>query len=102
MLASCGKEEPQPTPEARKAAASKPPAEKKPPPEAPQGKLPHMDPEKAKFIAQPSTPKDNADEVKKAEVKPATVAAPEIKKPAPQEVRAITPKEPEVKKAEVK
>lgn len=48
-------------------------------PPVPQGKLPQMDPEKAKFIAVPSTPKEPEmkkaakpqDEVKKA-AKPAT------------------------------
>ena len=35
-----------------------PPPEKKAQPPVPQGKLPQMDPEKAKFIAVPSTPKD--------------------------------------------
>lgn len=55
LLSSCGKkEEPKP-------AATKPASEKKaapPPVVVPQGKLPKMDPEKAKFIAVPSTPKD--------------------------------------------
>lgn len=55
LLSSCGKKE-EPTP-----AAAKPAPEKKaaPTPVAvPQGKLPKMDAEKAKFIAVPSTPKD--------------------------------------------
>jgi cell division protein FtsN len=59
LLASCGKkEEPKPV-------VAKPAPEKKAQPTVPQGKLPVMDPEKAKFIAVPSTPKDP--EVKKAE-----------------------------------
>lgn len=66
LLVSCGKEEAAPAP--KKAAVATKPApapvpEKKMPP-VPQGKLPQMDPEKAKFIAVPSTPKD--EEVKKA------------------------------------
>lgn len=65
LLASCGKkEEPKP-------AASKETSEKKAQPPVPQGKLPVMDPENAKFIAVPSTPKDT--EVKKIE-KPAVEA----------------------------
>ncbi len=65
LLASCGKkEEPKP-------AASKAISEKNAQPPVPQGKLPQMDPEKAKFIAVPNTPKDA--EVKKAE-KPAVEA----------------------------
>jgi len=57
LFASCGKkEEPKPT-------ASKVTSEKKAQPPVPQGKLPQMDPEKAKFIAVPNTPKDA--EVKK-------------------------------------
>lgn len=57
MLASCGKEEPKS--QSKPEAAAKPAAapEKKMPP-VPQGELPKMDPEKAKFIAVPSTPKD--------------------------------------------
>lgn len=55
LLVSCGKEETKPQPKA--AAAPKPAPEKKMPP-VPQGKLPVMDPEKAKFIAVPNTPKD--------------------------------------------
>ncbi|HBJ85168.1 MAG TPA: hypothetical protein DDZ88_15110 [Verrucomicrobiales bacterium] len=68
LLVSCGKEEVKPEP---KAVAAKPAPEKKAPPSVPQGKLPVMDPEKAKFIAVPSTPKEP--EVKKAE-KPAAEA----------------------------
>jgi hypothetical protein len=66
VLPSCGKEEGKPTP--KDEAAPKPAAalEKKEKPEisVPQGDLPKMDPEKAKFIAVPSTPKDP--EIKKA------------------------------------
>lgn len=69
LLASCGKEESKPQPKAV-AAHQKVEPEKKMPP-VPHGKLPKMDPEKAKFIAVPSTPKDA--EVKKAE-KPAEEA----------------------------
>jgi len=52
-------------------------------PPVPQGKLPVMDPEKAKFIAAPSTPK--APQVKTAEkpveeTKKAEAPAPEAKK----------------------
>lgn len=68
LLIACGKEAAQP--ELKKSAASpkQPIPEKKLPP-TPQGKLPQMDPEKAKFIAVPSTPKDP--EVKKVEPAPA-------------------------------
>lgn len=68
LLASCGKEEAAPEPKKaavapKPAAAPVPPPEKKLPP-VPQGKLPQMHPDKAKFIAVPNTPKD--EEVKKA------------------------------------
>lgn len=69
LLVSCGKEVSKPQPKA--VVTPKPAPEKKAPPPVPQGKLPVMDPEKAKFIAAPSTPKDP--EVKKAE-KPALEA----------------------------
>jgi len=62
LLVSCGKEETKPPQKA--ASVPPPPPEKKMPP-VPQGKLPVMDPDKAKFIAVPSTPKDP--KVKKAE-----------------------------------
>lgn len=82
VMTSCDKPEAKPEPTAKAAAAPKkeaPLAKKMPP--VPQGKLPTLDPEKAKFIAVPSTPKDPEpkkadqpkDEVKKAE-KPATEA----------------------------
>jgi hypothetical protein len=75
LLVACGKEEPEPKAKAAVAAAPKPAPEKELPP-VPQGKLPKMDPEKAKFIAVPSTPKDP--EVKKpaSETKKAEPAAP--------------------------
>ena len=57
LLVSCGKEERKPEPKAKAVETPKPAPEKKMPP-VPQGKLPKMDPEKAKFIAVPSTPKD--------------------------------------------
>lgn len=130
LLTSCGKEETKPAEtasEAKKAvAAPKPPAPKPPPPEAPQGKLPKMDPEKAKFIAVPSTPEDKvapapaptpAPEVKqvdvtpKGEVKPTKEATapspppasvPEVKKPAAAATEApVVMKPAEVKPAEV-
>jgi|UniRef100_UPI00378377A5 hypothetical protein len=66
LLVSCGKEEAKPQPQA--VVTPKPAPEKNAPPPVPQGKLPVMDLEKAKFIAVPNTPKDP--EVKKAE-KPA-------------------------------
>lgn len=75
LLVSCGKEEAKPEP---KAITAKPVPEKKAQPPVPQGKLTQMDPEKAKFIAVPSTPKDP--EVKKVE-KPAA-EAPKLEKPA--------------------
>ncbi|MGV3661472.1 MAG: hypothetical protein ACO1TE_14885 [Prosthecobacter sp.] len=71
LLVSCGKEESKPAAtEVKKTTVAPPPVEKKPLPEAPQGKLPKMDPEKARFIAVPNTPPDKAGpEVKKAEAK---------------------------------
>jgi hypothetical protein len=69
LLVACGKEAPQPESKAKAAAVAPQPAPAKKLPSTPQGKLPQMDPAKAKFIAVPSTPKDP--EVKKAE-KPAT------------------------------
>ncbi len=72
LLIACGKEAPQP--EAQVKAAPKPvPAKKLPP--TPQGKLPKMDPEKAKFIAVPSTPKDPEVEKPAVETKKAEPAA---------------------------
>ncbi len=55
LLVSCGKDETKPQP---KAAAAPQPAPEKKMPLVPQGKLPVMDPDKAKFIAVPNTPKD--------------------------------------------
>lgn len=57
FLTSCGKEasKSQPKPEAAAIPVAVP---KKKVPPVPQGKLPKMDPAKAKFIAVPSTPKD--------------------------------------------
>ncbi len=52
LFTSCGKKE------APKPVTAKPAPEKKAQPPAPQGKLPVMNPEKAKFIAVPNTPKD--------------------------------------------
>lgn len=65
-LASCGKEEAKPEPKAVTAPKAADVLEKKEKthPPVPQGDLPKMDPEKAKFIAVPSTPKDP--EIKKA------------------------------------
>ncbi|MHB1077969.1 MAG: hypothetical protein ACYC67_01115 [Prosthecobacter sp.] len=95
LLVACDKEALQPEPKAKAAAATPKPAPEKKLPPVPQGKLPKMDPEKAKFIAVPSTPKDP--ELKKVE-KPAAetkkASAPAGTKPAEQAV-------PEVKKAEV-
>ena len=95
LLVACGKEAPQPEAKAKTAAATSKPVPEKKLPSVPQGKLPKMDPEKAKFIAVPSTPKDP--ELKKVE-KPAAetnkAAAPAATKPAEQAA-------PEVKKAEV-
>ncbi len=94
LLVACRKEEPQPEAKAKAAVAvPKPAPVKKELPPVPQGKLPQMDPEKAKFIAVPSTPKDPevekpVIETKKAavpavETKPAEQPALEIKKAAP-------------------
>lgn len=129
LLVACGKEAPQPERKAKAAAATPKPAPEKKLPPVPQGKLPKMDPEKAKFIAVPSTPKDT--EVKKSEMvaekpkteikkvektaaetktgaataatKPAEQPVPEIKKPvsASAPAKPAEQAEPEVKKAEV-
>jgi hypothetical protein len=80
LLVSCGKEEVKPQPQAvvtPQAAPEKKTAPTVPPKPIPQGKLPVMDPEKAKFIAAPNTPKDP--EVKKTE-KPAGEAQ-KVEKP---------------------
>lgn len=79
LLSSCDKQEAKPEPKATAASAKKASVPEKKMPPVPQGKLPQMDPEKAKFIAVPSTPKEPEmkkaakpqDEVKKA-AKPAT------------------------------
>lgn len=73
LLASCRKEEAKP--QVAPAPAKKVEPEKKKVLLVPQGELPKMDPEKAKFIAAPSTPKDpeskkeekSAEEAKKTE-----------------------------------
>ncbi len=90
LLVACGKEAPQP----KAAAAPKQPIPEKKLPPTPQGKLPQMDPEKAKFIAVPSTPKDP--EVKKVEEPSA-----EVKKAAPPVPAKSAAQQPvlEVKKA---
>ena len=74
-LASCGKEEAKPEPKAVTAPKAAAALEKKEKTQisVPEGDLPKMDPEKAKFIAVPSTPKDP--EVKKA-AKPEKTAPP--------------------------
>ena len=105
LLVACGKEEPKPEPKATGAAVTPKlvPAKKLPP--VPQGKLPKMDPEKAKFIAVPSTPKDP--EVKKVADKP-TVEVKKVEKPATEVKKVAAPSAatnadeqpvPEVKKA---
>jgi hypothetical protein len=94
LLVACGKEEPKPEPKAQAAAVTPKPVPAKKLLPVPQGKLPRMDPEKAKFIAVPSTPKDP--EVKKVE-KPAT----ETKKATAPAAAANAAEQPipEVKKA---
>ncbi|WP_395719256.1 hypothetical protein [Prosthecobacter sp.] len=72
LLASCRKDDAKP--QAVPTAAKKAEPEKKVP-LIPQGELPKMEPEKAKFIAVPSTPKDS---VPKKEAKPVE----EVKKAA--------------------
>ena len=89
LLVACGKVAPQPESKSKTAVANPKPVPVKELPPVPQGKLPKMDPEKAKFIAVPSTPKDP--EVKKVEMA-APTAAPT--KPVEQAV-------PKIKKAEV-
>lgn len=82
FLVSCGKEEPQSQSNAAVPAPKKATPEKKMPP-VPQGELPKMDPEKARFIAVPSTPKDpepKKDEKPKEEVKKAGKPEEEAKK----------------------
>ncbi|MBN8419300.1 MAG: hypothetical protein J0L73_10315 [Verrucomicrobia bacterium] len=110
FLVACGKEVPQPEPKAKAAAATPKPAPEKKLPPVPQGPLPKMDPQKAKFIAVPSTPKDpevkkvgNAAEKPKAEIKKAEDPAAETTEAAAPAaaVKAAVPPAPEVKKAEV-
>lgn len=64
FLSSCGKDQqnslPRPDQQPKSVENGKPVPEKKAQPPVPQGKLPQMDPEKAKFIAVPSTPKEEA------------------------------------------
>ncbi len=96
LLVACDKEEPKPEPKAQAAAVTPKPVPAKKLPPVPQGKLPKMDPEKAKFIAVPSTPKDpevkkvekSATETKKAAASATVTNAavqpvPEVKKAAP-------------------
>lgn len=107
FLAACGKEAPQPEPKAKaeKAAATKPLPEKKLPP-VPQGALPKMDPQKAKFIAVPSTPKDpGVKKVGSAADKPKTEIKKEVQKPAADTAKtapAATAKPAEPPAAEIK
>ena len=105
LLVACGKEEPKLEPKAQAAAVTPKPVPAKKLPPVPQGKLPRMDPEKAKFIAVPSTPKDP--EVKKAADKP-KVEVKKVEKPATETKKAAVPAAaakpaeqavPEVKKA---
>lgn len=98
LLIACGKEAPAPAP--KKAAV--PPKQVVPEiklPPVPQGKLPQMDPAKAKFIAVPSTPKDP--EIKKVEEAAAKPAAEtkKVEKSAAETKKAATPPV-ETKKAE--
>ncbi len=91
LLVACGKEAPQP----KAAATPKQPIPEKKLPPTPQGKLPQMDPKKAKFIAVPSTPKD-------VDVKKVTEPTAEVKKaaaPSTPAKPAAEPPVPEVKKA---
>ena len=91
LFVACGKEAPQPEPKAKAAAATPKlvPAKKLPP--VPQGKLPKMDPEKAKFIAVPSTPKDpEIKKVEKAADKP-RVEVKKVEKPATETNKAAAP-----------
>jgi|GEM_PF-830909 len=110
LLVACGKEAPQPEPKAKAAAATPKPAVEKKQPPVPQGPLPKMDPQKAKFIAVPSTPKDpevkkigDAAEKPKAETKKAEEPAADTTKAAAPAatVKTAEPPAPEVKKAEV-
>ncbi|WP_395736954.1 hypothetical protein [Prosthecobacter sp.] len=102
LLVACGKEEPktEAPPVVSKAAETspKPVVPEKKLPVAPQGELQRMDPEKAKYIAIPNTPKDpEVKKVDKPAPKPETTT-PEVKKPAvPTEVKKP---ETEVKKPE--
>lgn len=78
MLAACGKKE-----ESKPATTAKAVPEKKAQPIVPEGKLPHMEQEKAKFIAAPSTPKDpepKKDVTPEVEVKRVDKPAEEAKK----------------------
>lgn len=81
LLTSCRKEEAKP--QVAPAPAKKVEPEKKKAPLVPQGELPKMDPDKAKFIAAPSTPKDpesKKDEKPAVEAKKAEAPVGEIKK----------------------
>lgn len=110
LFVACGKEAPVPEVKAKAAtAAAKPAPDKKLPP-VPQGPLPKMDPQKAKFIAVPSTPKDpevkkvgSAADKPKAEIKKVEKPAVETTKAAAPAAAAQTaaPPAPEIKKAEV-
>jgi PBP1b-binding outer membrane lipoprotein LpoB len=88
LLVACGKEAPQPDQKAKAATAIPKPAPEIKLPPVPQGKLPQMDPEKAKFIAVPSTPKDP--EVEKAADKP-KVEVKKVEKPSTETKKAAAP-----------
>ncbi|WP_395748187.1 hypothetical protein [Prosthecobacter sp.] len=102
LLVACGKEEPKAEPKAVSPAAEvspKPVVPEKKLPVAPQGELERMDPEKAKYIAIPNTPKDpEGKKVEKPATKPNATTPEEKKAPAP----AAETKKAEVPAAEVK
>ncbi len=91
LLVACGKEEPKPEVKAKAAEVTPKPVPAKKLPPVPQGKLPKMDPEKAKFIAVPSTPKDP--EVKKVEMAAdkLKVEVKKVEKPATETKKAAAP-----------
>ena len=112
LLVACGKEvtqlEPKTESKAQAATAPPKPAPEKKVPPVPQCKLIKMDPEKAKFIAVPSTPKDpEIKKIEKAADKP-KVEVKKVEKPATEMKKAGAPSAltnaaeqpaPEVKKA---
>lgn len=109
LLSSCDKDQQnspaKPDQQSKAVENGKPAIDRKALPPVPEGKLPRMDPEKAKFIAVPSTPKDPAPE--KVVVKPVPeektvpkhdAEAPKTNTPPPQPPPAVSAPVPQVAK----